>query len=180
VTPTRTLMTVGRPAPTESPEYHKRYIEQVRGADVLATLVVQREAALAQLGSIAEHESMHRYAPGKWSAREVLAHVNDTERVFTFRAFWFARGFDSPLPSFDQDVAAASTDAHGRSWASHVAEFRAVRDASVMFFSALEEEAWSRVGEASGHPFTVRALAYIVAGHVEHHLTSLSERYFPR
>jgi hypothetical protein len=173
-------MIVARPQVTESPEYYARYVAQVRGDDILATLTGQREAALAQLALITEGGSTHRYAPGKWSAREVLAHINDTERVFAFRAFWFARGLEGALPSFDQDVDAASIAAHERPWASHVAEFRAIRDATIALFSALDVEAWSRIGEASGHPFTVRALAYIAAGHVEHHLTHLRERYFPR
>ncbi|HLN58016.1 MAG TPA: DinB family protein, partial [Thermoanaerobaculia bacterium] len=105
------------------------------------------------------------------------SHVNDTERVFVSRAFWFARGFDSPLPSFDQDISAAAARADEVSWASHVEEFRAIRLATLAFFRNLQGEAWSRSGIASGNPFSVRALAYITAGHTSHHAAILRERY---
>jgi hypothetical protein len=107
----------------------------------------------------------------------VLSHINDTERLFVFRAFWFARGFDAPLPSFDQDGAVASAGADERSWRSHIEEFRAVRSATSAFFSNLPAEGWSRRGIASGNPFTVRALAFITAGHLAHHVRILRERY---
>ena len=95
-----------------------------------------------------------------------------------FRAFWFARGFDSPLPSFDQNTAMSAADADARSWRSHIDEFRAVRAATLAFFRNLPEEAWTRRGIASDNPFTVRALAYLAAGHVTHHCRILRERYW--
>jgi hypothetical protein len=94
-----------------------------------------------------------------------------------FRAFWFARGFESPLPSYDQNVASAAAQADGFSWASHVEEFRHVRLATLSFFRSLPEEAWTRSGIASDNRFTVRALAYLIAGHVDHHVAILRERY---
>ena len=103
--------------------------------------------------------------------------MNDTERLFVFRALWFARGFDSPLPSFDQDVAVSTAGADARPWRSHVEEFRVVRAATLAFFDNLPADAWTRRGIASGNPFTVRALAYISAGHVTHHTKILQERY---
>ena len=117
------------------------------------------------------------YAPDKWTIREVVSHINDTERMFVFRAMWFARGFDSALPSFDQDVAMRGAGADARTLASHVDEFRAVRDATVTLFRNLPDEAWALRGVASGNPFTVRALAYITAGHAAHHVRLLRERY---
>jgi hypothetical protein len=105
-------------------------------------------------------------------------HVNDTERVFLMRALWFARKFDTPLPSFDQDIAVAAANSDGISWARHVEEFREIRLATISFFRNLSEEAWMRAGTASGNPFTVRACAYIVAGHVTHHEAVLREKYF--
>jgi hypothetical protein len=127
--------------------------------------------------NITEERSLHRYDAGKWSMREVLSHINDCERLFVFRAFWFARGFDSPLPSFDQNEAIRRAGADGRPWSSHVDEFRAVRAATLSFFRTLPAEAWSRRGIASDNPFSVRALAYIAAGHVFHHVRILRERY---
>ena len=103
--------------------------------------------------------------------------MNDAERVFLFRALWFALGFDSPLPSFDEKTCAGAAGADERPWASHVEEFRAVRLATLAFFRGLPAEAWIRRGIASGNPFSVRALAYILAGHVVHHTAVLRERY---
>jgi hypothetical protein len=123
------------------------------------------------------HAAVH--APDKWSIRQLLSHINDAERLFTFRAFWFARGFDTPLPSFDQDVAAGAAGADERSWQSHVAEFRAVREATLTLFRSLPSEAWDRRGIAGDNPFTVRVLAYIVVGHVTHHTKVLRQRYLP-
>jgi DinB superfamily len=107
----------------------------------------------------------------------VVAHLNDCERLFVFRAFWFARGFTSPLPSFDQNVAMTAAGAQQRSWAGHIDEFRAVRAATLELFRNLPAEAWGRRGIASDNPFSVRALAYITAGHVVHHAAILNERY---
>ena len=120
---------------------------------------------------------MHRYAPDKWSIRDVVGHLNDTERLFVMRAFWFARGFDTPLPSFDQHIAVLSAGAETRTLRSLVDEFQSVRSSTLTFFQNLPDEAWMRRGIASDNPFTVRALAYIGAGHVIHHLKILRERY---
>jgi hypothetical protein len=140
-------------------------------------LRTQVEDALPTLRGISEARSLHRYAPGKWSLREILGHVNDAERVFAFRAFWFARGFDSPLPSFDQDIAIPTAAADHRSWSSHIEEFLALRASTVDLFQHLPADAWARRGISSGHPITVKALAYIVVGHFEHHLRIVKERY---
>jgi hypothetical protein len=170
-------MTATVPDRTEAAEYYFTYIHQVPAGDINAVLHEQLAGTLAFMNAISEDRSRHRYAPGKWSIREVLGHVNDTERLFVFRALWFARGFDTPLPSFDQHVAASAAGADDRSWASLVEEFRAVREATLAFFGHLPAEAWSRRGIASGNPFTVRALAFITAGHVAHHVRVLRERY---
>jgi uncharacterized damage-inducible protein DinB len=135
------------------------------------------DEAPAFFSAISEEKSLHRYAPDKWSIRQVLNHVNDAERVFLFRAVWFARGFNAPLPSYDQNISAAAAEADKFSWASHVEEFRAIRLATVAFFRNLPPEAWRRNGIASENPFTVRALAYILAGHLMHHTSILEQRY---
>jgi hypothetical protein len=139
--------------------------------------VDQLEETSAFLSGVSEEKSLHRYAPDKWSMRELMSHVNDTERVFASRALWFARGFQEPLPSFDQNVCVENSDADKVSWASHIEEFRAVRLATLAFFRNLPEEAWDRSGIASDNPFTVRALAYITAGHASHHIGVIRERY---
>ncbi|HEY3935616.1 MAG TPA: DinB family protein [Gemmatimonadales bacterium] len=165
------------PAPGEAAEYFSGYIAKAPAGDIRRTLEAQGNDVLLFLRSISEDHSLHRYAPGKWSIREVLSHVNDTERVFVYRTLWFARGYDAPLPSFNQDVAVESAGADARGWASHVAEFDAVRRASTALFNSLPDSAWSRRGVAGGNPFTVRALGYIVAGHVAHHVDLLQTRY---
>ena len=149
---------------TEAADYYFTYIDQVGAGEICGLLEAQLPEMLALLREISEEQSLFRYAPDKWSIREVLGHLNDTERLFVFRAWWFARGFDSPLPSFDQNVAISTAGANERTWSSLVEEFQAVRLATVAFFRALPAEAWSRRGVASGYEFTVRALAYIGVG----------------
>jgi uncharacterized damage-inducible protein DinB len=168
---------IGRPERNEAAEYYFRYIDRITSDDNLGALDAQLEETLRYLRGISEERSLHRYAAEKWSVREVLNHVNDCERLFAARAFWFARGFDSPLPSFDQNVSAAAADAHRIPWASHVEEFEGIRRATLSLFRNLPEGAWMRSGTASGYPFTVRALAYIAGGHVAHHRALLEERY---
>jgi hypothetical protein len=171
------MSTAAIPDRTEASEYYFTYINQVPPGDICSTLQSQSVETLALLRGISDDRSLHRYAPEKWSIRELLSHVNDTERVFVFRALWFARGLESPLPSFDQDVAIAGAGADERPWASHVEEFETIRGATETFFGSLATEAWDRRGVASGNPFTVRALAYITVGHVAHHMRVLRERY---
>jgi hypothetical protein len=166
-----------RPERSEAAEYYFTYIDQVDGSDVLAVLARQATELPVLLHSIGEERSLHRYGEGKWSIREVLNHINDTERAFAFRALWFARGFTEALPSYDQDVAMAGSGAHQRAWSSHVEDFVAVRSATRTLFEALPAVAWDRRGVASGNPFTVRAMAFITAGHVAHHVRILRERY---
>ena len=165
------------PQPHEAAPYYFNYISKVEGDDVVAVLQGQLDDTVALLTGISEERSLHRYAPEKWSIRQVINHVHDTERVFVYRALWFARGFDSELPSFDEKISAAGARADDISWASHVYEFRAIRLSTLAFFGNLTAEAWLRSGTASGMPFTVNALAWITAGHLAHHLAILRERY---
>jgi hypothetical protein len=167
----------GRPAPTEAAPYYFTYIDQVKGDDAPATIEAQADEVLALCRGISEEKSLHRYAPDKWSIRQALNHVTDTERAFAFRALWFARCFSSPLPDYDQNIAAAGADADKISWSDHVEEFRRVRLATISLFKNMPAEAWMRSGIASNKRFTVRAMAFITAGHVEHHLRILRERY---
>lgn len=170
-------MVISAPDSTEYAAYYSPYIDKVAGNDVLAVLEAQLGQTLPVLEHVSEERSLHRYAPGKWSIRQVMSHVNDAERLFAFRAFWFARGIDDPLPSFDQDAAVTIAGADERSWSSHVDEFKSIRAGTLALFRNLPADAWMRRGVASGNPFTVRALAYICAGHVTHHVNVLQERY---
>ena len=165
------------PDRTEAAEYYFTYIDEVPPGDICRILAAQSGETLALLRGISEERSLYRYAPNKWSIRQLLSHVSDTERVFVFRAFWFARGFDTPLPSYDENVAVSAAGADERSWTSHLEEFEAVRTATSNFFESLPEDAWDRRGVASEKPFSVRALAFITAGHAAHHIRILRERY---
>ena len=166
-----------RPKAIEAAPYYFTYIDKVPPGDIRRTLVKQTRQTRTFLERISERKSRHRYEPGKWSIRQVMGHINDAERLFVFRAFWFARGFDSPLPSFEQEIAVAAAGSDDVSDARHVEEFAAVRTATTTFFRNLPDAAWSRQGIASGNPFTARALAWIAAGHVAHHVGVLKERY---
>jgi hypothetical protein len=171
------MITKTPPDRTEAAEYYFTYIDQVPEGDVLDLLERQVGETVALLESIGDEQSLHRYAPDKWTMREVVNHISDTERLFAFRAFWFARGLEGPLPSFDQTIANGAAGADARSWRSHIDEFRTVREATMALFRTLPGDAWLRRGIASGNPFTVHALAFIAAGHVAHHVRILRERY---
>lgn len=168
---------MARPDRSEAAPYYFGYIDLVPEGDICALLDAQLGETLAELDGISDEQSAHRYAPDKWSIRQVVAHLADCERLFLFRAFWFARGFQSPLPSFDQHVAMAAAAADQRPWRDHIEDFRAARQAAVSFYRGLPPEAWSRGGTASDTPFTVRALAHLAAGHVIHHLALVRARY---
>jgi len=166
-----------RPLPTEAAPYYSRYIDLITSDEIVPAMESQMDETLQFLRGISEEQSRHSYESGKWTIREVLNHVNDGERVFVYRAFWFARGYQDALPSFDQDQAVQSAHANNTSWADLVEEFRNVRLSTISFFKSLPEEAWSKTGVASDCLFTVRSLAYIIAGHVAHHRNVLAERY---
>lgn len=159
---------------------HARYVALVPPGDVLATLEAQLADTVALLDALGEARADHRYAPGKWSAREVVGHVIDTERIVTYRALCAARGEAAPLPAFDENAYVAAADFDARSLNSLLGELTAVRRATLAFFRHLGEAALARRAVANGAPMSARAAAWIVAGHERHHQTLLRERYLPR
>ena len=165
------------PQTNEAATYYFPYIDLARTDDIVSLLKDQLAETMPFLERITEEQSLHRYAPDKWSIRELWNHVNDGERIFLSRALWFARGFTDALPSFDQNIAVEGAGANDTPWADHVEEFRTVRLATLSFFRNLPRDAWSRTGIASDNPFTVNALAYIIAGHAAHHVNVLKARY---
>ena len=168
---------IGRPEASEAAPYYFTYINQVDGDNPLRVIESQLDQTSSTFSGISEEKSLYRYAPEKWSIRQTLNHITDTERAFAFRALWFARGFDAPLPSYDQNVAAAGAAADKISWSAHIEEFRHVRHATIALFRNMPADAWMRTGIASDNRFTVRAMAFIAAGHLTHHLKILQERY---
>ena len=165
------------PGKDEAAAYYFTYIDRIHQDDVVGVMEQQIGDADRLFPTISEEKSLHRYAPEKWSIRQTLNHISDTERAFAFRALWFGRGFSDPLASYDQNISASGARADEYSWARHVAEFGDVRRASLALFRNLPAEAWKRSGIASGNLVTVNALAYIIAGHYAHHLAILRERY---
>jgi hypothetical protein len=162
---------------TDAAPFYFTYIDQVLGDDPVSTIEKQLEEAEALFATISEEKSLYRYAPRKWSIRQLLNHATDTERAFAFRTLWFARGFDGPLPGFDQEIGAAGAEADLFSWASHVDDFRNVRRSTIALLRNLPPAGWERSGVASDNPCTVRGMAYIIPGHFAHHLAVLREKY---
>lgn len=164
-----------RPARDEAAEYYFRYIDQVPAGDVVVSMARQADDARAWLLAVDAVERRQTPAGSQWTRHDIVGHLSDAERLFQARAFWFARGFQAPLPSFDQDAAAAAAGAPARDWSALVEEFSCVRAATIALFSGLPPGAWDRRGVASGHVVSVRALAFIAVGHVAHHLRLLRE-----
>ena len=168
---------IGRPDAAEAAAFYFTYIDKAPGDNPIEAMRTQLVSALSMFEAISEDRSMHRYRADKWSIRQLLNHVTDTERAFAFRALWFGRGFSSPLEGFDQDIASRAAEADLISWKDHVEEFQRVRLATLSLYENLPMDAWQRHGVASGNPVTVRALAFIIPGHVAHHLGVLTDRY---
>lgn len=172
-----TSVVIPRPASSEYAPYYGTYVSAVPDGDLLALLQRQGRETVKLLREINEKKSQYRYAPGKWTIREVAGHVSDAERVFTYRALRFARRDATPLASFDEKAWATATNADSRPLAEHIEELAAVRAATLALFRGFSEEQFAHSGIASGHQVTVRALAYITAGHERHHVKILQERY---
>jgi uncharacterized damage-inducible protein DinB len=170
-------LTIGRPAETEYAPYYGKYVSLVAGDDVLASLGDGLPVTLALLRSVPEERANLRYAPGKWSIKELLGHMIDTERIFAYRALRFARGDTTPLSGFEQEDYIRNASFDACSLAALVAEFESVRRATLFLFKHLDGEAWMRNGVASESGVSVRALAYIIAGHELHHTGVLRDRY---
>jgi uncharacterized damage-inducible protein DinB len=170
---------MNRPEATEYAEYYAKYISKVPGSDVLSVLESQRLQMLQLFAGRSERDGSFRYAPGKWTVKEVLGHITDTERIFAYRALRIARADQTPLPAFEQDDYVRSGAFADRTLAGLAEEFGAVRIASVSLLRSFNEQAWSRRGVASQKEVTVRALGFMLAGHQIHHRIILEERYFP-
>jgi hypothetical protein len=171
-------LTLHRPEPQEYAPYYDRYISLVAGDDLIATLEQQRRDTMLLLSGRSDQDGDYRYAPDKWSAKEVLGHVCDSERIFAYRALRIARHDQTPMEGFEQDDYVRNGPFARRPLADLVEDFIAVRRASLSLFRNLDEEAWTRRGIANKNEISVRALAYIIAGHELHHRRILQEKYF--
>jgi hypothetical protein len=169
---------IARPEPGEYAPYYDRYISLIAGTDILGTLDAQRRQMMLLLSGRDESDGDFRYAPGKWNAKEVLGHVCDTERIFAYRALRIARGDQTPLAGFEQDDYVKHGPFARAPLAEIVEDYIAVRRATLTLFRNLDEGAWGLRGVASKNEVSVRALAYMIAGHEVHHRTILEEKYF--
>lgn len=166
-----------RPGPSEYSPYYGRYIELVPDGSIVDLLRTQVRGTLELLRSLPEAKGDHSYAPDKWSIKQVVGHVIDGERVFSYRALRFGRSDATQLPGFEQDDYVRAGGFAARSLRHLADELEAVRRATVLLYEGFGEEHWSRKGIASANPVTVRALAYIIAGHELHHVKILKEKY---
>jgi uncharacterized damage-inducible protein DinB len=171
---------IARPQAGEYAPYYERYISLIEGEDILNTLDQQRRQMMLLLSCREDEEGDFRCAPDKWSAKEVLGHICDTERIFTYRALRIARADATPLEGFEQDDYVRSGGFAQRPLGDLVEDFIAVRRATISLLRNLDEPAWTRRGVANKNEVTVRALAYIIAGHELHHRRILEEKYFAR
>jgi uncharacterized damage-inducible protein DinB len=169
-----------RPAADEHPPYYRPYIERVEVGKPPAVFGRQLAESLALLASVGEEQSLARYAPGKWSMREVVGHLVDSERIFAMRALCFARGERADLPGFDENAYVAAAGFDRRPWEALRGEMRRVREATIALFEGFTDAQLDARGRANGGEFTVRAVAWIIAGHEAHHLDVLRERYLGR
>lgn len=166
-----------RPNPDEYAAYYETYVGKVQSSDVLASLKNQMAETLATLRAVPEAGALHRYAEGKWTLKEVVGHIIDAERVFGYRALRFARNDATALPGFDQNPYVENSNANTRPWNDLLSEFEHVRRGTILMFKGLDDAAWLRRGSASGNEVSVRALAYIIAGHEAHHLGIVRAKY---
>jgi uncharacterized damage-inducible protein DinB len=170
-------LTPARPAESEYAPFYAGYVARVSEDDILGVLSAQKDVIQELARTLPAAKASYRYADGKWSVRQLLGHIVDGERIFGLRAFCFSRGEKAALPGFDENDYVAAFAADSVPATELAADFAAVRDANLTFLRRLGEADWARVGTASGKPVSVRALAWIMAGHPRHHLAVLRERY---
>lgn len=166
-----------RPEKTEYAAYYETYVSLVEEADVISALEAQLKDLADLFSQISEEKGIYAYAEDKWTIKELLGHLIDGERVFAYRAFRFSRADKTPLPGFDQNPYIENANYNSIKLADLLAEFSLLRQSNILFFQNLADEYWDRTGIASDNEISVRALAYILVGHIRHHVKILQERY---
>ncbi|MGC1614815.1 MAG: DinB family protein [Candidatus Acidiferrum sp.] len=170
-------MKQARPEPGEYPAYYEKYISLIPGNDVANALEAQRLQTMQLFAGRSERDGNFRYAADKWTVKDVLGHIADSERIFAYRALRIARGDQTPIEGFEQDDYVRGGGFNDRALASIAEEFALVRSATLAMFRSFSKEAWLRRGTANKNEVSVRALAYITAGHELHHRQIIEERY---
>jgi hypothetical protein len=170
-------LALSRPSPDESAPFYHGYISQVAGEQIGRYLAEQVQELERLLKPLDDTAARARYSPGKWSVKEVLGHLGDAERIFSYRLLRIARSDATPLPGFDETAYVPAGAFDARPLATLVGEFSALRLSTIALMDGLPPEAWERKGQVSGASISTRALAYIIVGHVTHHARVLRERY---
>lgn len=168
---------MAKPSPTTYFSYFKRYVDQVPEEDLMTAFKNQTAGLEKFLNSISEEKSNYAYAEGKWTIKELLQHVIDTERIFNYRALCFARGDEQGLPGFEEDDYAANSHANKRTWDDLVREFLTVRKGTEMMYTSFDDSVLEKTGKANNNPSTVNSLGFTTVGHFYHHKKVLEERY---
>jgi hypothetical protein len=166
-----------RPQPGEYAPYYQKYIDQVPEGDLINLLTTAQSDTIAFLQNMPPDKWDYRYAENKWSVRELLLHLIDAERIFAYRALRIARNDQTPLPGFDENTYVPASNAVNRSWHSLIAEYAAVRKATIELFRHFTPEMWQHTGTASNAPIAALALGFITYGHEKHHLHVLKTKY---
>lgn len=174
---TSNALRIAKPRESEHDPYYSRYISLVPGDDVFEALKNQISATVELLSGLSESAGNYRYAPGKWTVKQMLGHLSDSERIFAYRAMRIARGDVTPIEGFEQDDYVRNGPFEHCRLAGLVDEFASVRRATLLLFQHLDEAHWMRIGMANGKAISVRALAYIIAGHELHHRNELQQKY---
>jgi DinB superfamily len=168
---------MNRPNKTEYAAYYETYVSLVEESDILSAMRNQADELREIFSQMSDEKGLYRYAEGKWSIKELLGHLIDGERIFAYRALRFARADKTELPGFDQDPYIENANFDAVKLQDLLDEMLFLRKANTLFFNNLDEESWNRTGVASENEISVRALAYILVGHIRHHVKILKERY---
>ncbi len=169
-----------KPSEVTAKEYrdsYKHYIQIAPDLEITSSLKETYQATITFFENLATDKLEYRYAEGKWTPKEILQHLMDTERIFAYRALRIARMDETPIPGFEQDDYVMPSKAHQRNIQDLLEEYKSIRQASISLFKSFDEEMWARMGTASGSPMSARAAASILPGHELHHIQVIQERY---
>jgi uncharacterized damage-inducible protein DinB len=173
------MSSIGRPQDDEFAPHAKGYVALVASDNVIQVLEEQIDKTIALVSPLSDQQALLSYAPGKWTVKQTIGHLSDTERVFSYRTLRIARGDTTPLPGFEQDGYVPNAGSNERTLQDLLEEFQAVRQSTLALLRSLPSAAWLRVGTTDGSRVTVRGLVFTTAGHELHHFKILQERYLP-
>jgi len=166
-----------RPLPAECPPYYQKYINLVKSDNILRALDEQKILIQMLVSEITDDKEEYRYAPGKWTPKEIIGHIIDTERIFAYRALCFSRKDKTPLPAFDENIYVSNANFNKRTLYDLAHTFGVVRESNISLFKHFDEEALNQIGNANGMEVSVRAILFMIAGHCQHHVNFMKINY---